>query len=342
MESLPVRKVNGVGRVFERELEAVGIKTCGDIFEYRGILRQLFGEKAFEFLLNMYLGLGRTKIRPAEEYERKSVGTESTFRDLSGGDKLREKLKQTAEELERDLKKTNFTGRVLVLKVKLHTYEVLTRQRNIGRQVCKKDELYSFALPLLQGLETEFPGMKLRLMGLRVTGLVSTRKEVVDMKKWFFGNTGASSLSSPKKRKPQLDDDGWEVWPEEEFERAQEAEKEEEMQLTQELDEELEAKEREQMEEQEAEKEKREVEDLTKREHKAASPESTAETWQCPICGNNQTADDTLFNQHMDFCLSKGAIRSAVQESSSFSKKQKDGPPPRKKRLLFASKRQPA
>lgn len=38
MKSLPVRKVNGVGRVFERELEAVGIKTCGEIYPLRGLL----------------------------------------------------------------------------------------------------------------------------------------------------------------------------------------------------------------------------------------------------------------------------------------------------------------
>jgi len=45
MKVLPVRKVNGVGRVFERELDAIGIKTCGDIYEHRAMLSRLFGEK---------------------------------------------------------------------------------------------------------------------------------------------------------------------------------------------------------------------------------------------------------------------------------------------------------
>lgn len=45
--------------------------------------RQLFGDKTYEFLIMCHLGLGRTEIQPAEEYERKSVGTESTFRDMS-------------------------------------------------------------------------------------------------------------------------------------------------------------------------------------------------------------------------------------------------------------------
>jgi len=328
MSTLPIRKVNGVGRVFDRELEAVGIKTCGDIYPLRGLLRQLFGNKAFDFLMNCCLGIGRTTIRPIEEYERKSVGTERTFRDLSGATKLRDKLKSTAEELEKDLKKTQFSGRILVLKVKLYTYQVYTRQRNLGRPISTKEDLYNLSLPLLQGLETEFPGLKIRLMGLRVTSLVSTKKETVDMNKWFFGNS-ATPQSSPKKRKPQRDDDGWEVWPEEEFERVQAEEKEEEMKLTQELNEEL------------AAKEKQEKELVGSPEKKAVSPPpGPAETWECPICGNQQPADDALFNQHMDFCLSKEAIRSAVHESTAAGtgKGKPPGEPPKKKRL-FTPKR---
>ena len=45
MRALPVRKVNGIGRVFERELDAIEIKTCGDIYEHRAMLARLFGEK---------------------------------------------------------------------------------------------------------------------------------------------------------------------------------------------------------------------------------------------------------------------------------------------------------
>ncbi|KAF8541683.1 DNA-directed polymerase kappa [Trichophaea hybrida] len=365
MSTLPVRKVNGVGRVFERELEAVGIKTCGDIYPLRGFLRQLFGDKAFDFLMNCCLGIGRTTIRPIEEYERKSVGTESTFRDLSGTTNLKEKLKFTAEELEKDLKKTQFSGRVLVLKVKLHTYQVYTRQRNLGRPISTKEDIYNLSLPLLHGLEAEFPGLKIRLMGLRVTGLISTKKEAVDMNKWFFGNSGTPHSSS--KRKPQRDENGWEVWPEEEFERVQAVEKEEEMKLTQELDDELAAKEKrergldgwevwpedvqavkkeEEMkltQEPAAKQEKEFVVDSPEKKTILTFPvfaEPTGEKWECPICGNQQPADDALFNQHMDFCLSKEAIRSAVHESTaSGADKRKASERPPKKKRRFTPKR---
>ncbi|PUU74073.1 hypothetical protein B9Z19DRAFT_1093711 [Tuber borchii] len=155
MRTLPVRKVNGVGRVFERELDAVGVKTWGDVFALRGILSKLFSEKAWSFLLNCYLGLGRTYIHPVAEYERKSLGTESTFKDLSGPRPLREKLRSTAQELEKDLLAANLAGRTVTVKVKLHTYQVHSRQKALHRSIFSAEDLYNYALPLLQELEEE-------------------------------------------------------------------------------------------------------------------------------------------------------------------------------------------
>lgn len=176
MRDLPCRKVNGIGRVLERELSSMGVRNCGDIYPYRQYLNRLFGEKTYEFLMKCYLGLGRTNVQPAEEYERKSVGTESTFREMDDPPQLREKLRWTAQELEKDMARAQCKGRTLCLKVKLHTYEVLCRQVATPKAICQADDLYNHALPMLLKLEQEIPGMKLRLMGLRCTHLVSTRK----------------------------------------------------------------------------------------------------------------------------------------------------------------------
>jgi DNA polymerase kappa len=218
MHTLPVRKVNGVGRVFERELDAIGIKAVGDIYTHRGMLVKLFGEKAFHFLIHTYLGLGRTSIAPPDESNRKSVGTERTFAECQGKDLLREKLHHIAEELEGDLLRTQWKGRTLVLKIKLHTYEVISRQTSPPFPVYKKEDLEKFALPMLSKLESEYPNMRLRLLGLRCTHLVSTAKAEVD----FFGvkKRGESSSSNVAK-KPKVDSDGWEVWPESDFESAE-------------------------------------------------------------------------------------------------------------------------
>ena len=227
MRDLPTRKVNGIGRVFERELDAIGVKTCGDIYAQRAYLSKLFGEKAFQFLMQTHLGLGRTNVQPAEEYERKSVGTESTFREISEKPELRDKLRWIAEELEKDLIRTQFKGRTLVLKIKLHTYEVFTRQVAPPKAVARADDLYNFSLPMLAKLEKEIPGMKLRLMGLRCTHLVSTQKVGID----FFGlqQTTTQRAAGIHHGDIQRDNEGWEVWPEAEFEAAARQELQDEM-----------------------------------------------------------------------------------------------------------------
>ena len=348
MRDLPTRKVNGVGRVFERELDAIGIKTCGDIYHQRAYLSKLFGEKAFQFLMQCHLGLGRTKIQPAEEYIRKSVGTESTFRDMSDKAELREKLRWIAEELEKDLTRTHFKGRTLVFKAKLHTYEVLTRQTIPPKAVSTADDLYTYALPMMAKLEREIPGMKLRLMGLRCTHLVSTKKPGID----FFGLQRQSSTDSDHPA-TKFDEEGeWEVWPEEEFEAAARQERQDEMNELERLS-------------QEQNLDTRDPQHpLTQEQHLEASmhkhkagrailPNPTPahplrgnstrelgpsvgfqkpatgytpppanpkeDRWTCPICARPQTASDKDFNEHIDFCLSKGTIKEAAQETEARS-----------------------
>lgn len=302
MSDLPTRKVNGIGRVLERELLEIGVKSCGDLHEYRKYLLQLFGEKTFEFLLTCYLGLGRTKIQPAEEYERKSVGTESTFGAMSDQVKLREKLRWTAEELEKDMKRAECKGRTLCLKVKLHTFEVFTRQVVTPQAIWLADDLYNYSLPILTKLEQEMPGLKLRLMGLRCTHLVSTRRPDTMA---FFGfrrkQEGSPAPSDPrghKRKASELLGGGGE------YEESPQGWDEEDM-----LDNMLQVE---------------ETPDPMKSPHRrhgkeiapnprTEEPADEEKWWDCPICGRPQTVDERQFNEHIDLCLSRQTIRDAVQ-----------------------------
>ena len=305
MRDMPTRKVNGIGRVFERELDAIGVRTCGDIFGQRQYLTRLFGEKAFQFLVQTYLGLGRTRIQPAEDYERKSVGTESTFRDMQGPEELRQKLRSTAEELEGDLRRTQFKGRTLVLKIKLHTYELLTRQTAPPRAVSTADELYRYSLPMLVKLEKEMPGMKLRLMGLRCTHLVSSQKSGID----FFGH---QRLAAARRESPALaldhdDASEWEAWPEAEFEEAARLEKADEMNELERLSQEAPT------DENFVPRHSRVILPNPKRDEPAAEKPAV---WDCPVCGFPQEANDQTFNAHIDACLSRGTIKEAVEATA--------------------------
>lgn len=345
MRDLPPRKVNGIGRVFERELDAIGIKTCGDIYEYRQSLRALFGDKAFEFLMSVYLGLGRTDVRPAEEFERKSVGTESTFHDMSDPKELREKLRWIAEELEKDLERTQFKGRTLVLKVKLDTYEVYTRQFQPPKAVNKADDLYHFGLQMFQKIEKEIPKLSLRLMGLRCTHLVSTKKGDVD----FFGRARQPAGDTRddqegfKTPKIALDEDGWQKWPDDEFEDAAKQERQDEYDELERLSQQQEQDDAEEQNPNTDEERKAfEVrkhdngfawrllleEERAKAEEEERAKKPPLEQWDCPICGHPQTAEEKSFNEHIDGCLSRQTIKEIVQTSEPHPPSRLSSPAP--------------
>ncbi|CAK4029083.1 DNA polymerase kappa [Lecanosticta acicola] len=332
MRDLPTRKVNGIGRVLERELDAIGVKTCGDIYPQRHYLNRLFGDKAFEFLMGVYLGLGRTDVRPAEEFERKSVGTESTFHDMSDPKELRDKLRRTAEELEKDLQRTEFKGRCLCLKIKLHTYEVYTRQVQPPKAVGAAQDLYHFGLGMLQKLEKEIPGMKLRLMGLRCTHLVSTKKGDVD----FFGRARPRSQSQPvasnrgddNPAQVELDEEGWQKWPDAEFEDAARQEREDEMAELEHLSQEYSEKQKPSNDitydpDGEPQDYRRYgngfawrsvLEEEARIAEQTSPPRKPPEQWNCPICSVPQPADEKCFNEHIDGCLSRQTIKEIVKE----------------------------
>ena len=173
LSELPIRKINGIGKVTERELVALGVETVSDIYKRRHLLFKLFGQKTFEFLLEVSLGIGSTEVRPAEDYERKSISTESTFRDMANTTDIKAKLKSLCTDLEQDCIKANTMGRCVSIKYKLHTYEVFTRQRMVHRYVYEAADIYKMALPLL---EKEFP-MKIRLLGIRLSHLSTLNKQ---------------------------------------------------------------------------------------------------------------------------------------------------------------------
>ncbi|TQN67407.1 DNA polymerase kappa [Colletotrichum shisoi] len=336
MAKLPPRKVNGIGRVLERQLAEIGIKTCADLYPQRQFLRPLFGDKAYEFLLNVYLGLGRTRIQPAEEYERKSVGTESTFRDMSDPQQLREKLRWTADELEKDMKRAEVKGRTLVLKVKLHTYEVFTRQVVLPRAICLADDLYHFSLPILSKIEEEMPGMTLRLMGLRCTHLVSTKKP--DTMAFFgFRSRGSGSAASPGQSVKaivspgagdRLDEDGWERWPEEELVGLDDDHHLQSDNCGGSAD----------LGDDEPSPVRRHGKEMEPNPVREYAPVND-EMWDCPICNRPQAPDGRQFNEHIDLCLSRQTIREAVHQDAGPAPVRRSTTPDTKKAKVGGEKK---
>lgn len=76
MQELPIRKIPGIGRVSERLLDSIGIKTCGDIFVFRGTLSLLDKQFGLRNLLQTHLGIASNVVAPSQREDRKSIGAE--------------------------------------------------------------------------------------------------------------------------------------------------------------------------------------------------------------------------------------------------------------------------
>ena len=176
---------------------------------------------------------------------------------------------------------------------------------------------------MLAKLEKEIPVPKLRLMGLRCTHLVSTRKDDGN----FFG-PAAKQLSLAGET---VDDEGWEVFPDAEFEESARQERQDEF-------DQLERLSHEQDEHQAANASNNDFHEpfgryKTNHLRNTATPtkrspvvlDKLRETWICPICSLPQPASDNdAFNSHIDFCLSRRTIKETVASNSAQDSRSED------------------
>ncbi|KIY74363.1 IMS-domain-containing protein [Cylindrobasidium torrendii FP15055 ss-10] len=308
MNKLSIRKIPGIGRVNERLLESIGIKTCGDIYIHRAVVSLMDKQFGLHFLIQTYLGIASNVVQPHAREERKSIGAERTFNTLGDKEKLLQKLEEVAQELEDDMEHSGWTGRTVTLKYKLDTYQVFTRARSCDRWVNKKEELFKLGKELLL---PELP-LKLRLIGLRVTKLKDLRAEdsVAGIKR-FFEPAKAEDEGSNKKRKldgsPQVHGASAEVLQEAMpgFHEDNDAD----------------------MVEYPEDDDGAVDEDVFTPASPSKKPKSKAHSsrtskpallaeQECPICGKTMEVDNQGLNDHIDFCLSRDVILQAQTEAS--------------------------
>ena len=169
VHSLPIRKISGIGRVSEQMLKALGIETCKDLYTKRHILYLLHSPISFRFLLGVSLGLGNTSI--ATDSKRKSMGTESTFSEISEPSKLISMCGRLCQSLAEDLKTETLRAKTVTIKLKTVNFEIKQRSMSPRNPVSTFEEIFSAAKELLKNeISSCLPErLRLRLMGVRLS-----------------------------------------------------------------------------------------------------------------------------------------------------------------------------
>ncbi|KAL5528151.1 hypothetical protein ACEPAF_7287 [Sanghuangporus sanghuang] len=319
MRDLSIRKLPGVGRVHERLLDSIGVKTCGDIYAHRAVIGLMDHYFWKSFLYSAYLGIASNVVEPYSREERKSIGAERTFNPIKDHDKMLEKLEEVAVELENDMRDNGWAGKTVTLKYKLDTYQVYTRAKSFNRWITRKDDLFNTGKELLK---PELP-LCLRLIGLRVTKLKDLRAPADQGIKRFFQASSSSSHRpepSVKKRKVENRPDNDEHL--EEFRRLVDEEEDDALKMSDLANAEHEADLDNAFQHQSEDRTKKptssvfpeppKIERDETDETNEPSPSPSPATQSCPICSKQLDArDNRAVNAHIDFCLSKDVIKEA-------------------------------
>mmetsp|Transcript_7307 Transcript_7307/g.21185 ORF Transcript_7307/g.21185 Transcript_7307/m.21185 type:complete len:857 (-) Transcript_7307:609-3179(-) len=199
VRELSVRKIPGIGRVTEKLLQSVcRIHTGAELYQKRGLVRFLFQPATANFLLRASVGCngggggggdgssGAENEEPSSSSEhQKGISRERSFRPESDWAKLIIRLEDIARMVATDMTRKSILGHTITVKVKLETFDVLSRSQSQKRGVYVQDpeELATIASGLFASIraahlqkedgktngKTRF---SVRLLGIRCSNLI--------------------------------------------------------------------------------------------------------------------------------------------------------------------------
>jgi DNA polymerase-4 len=175
LRSLPASAIHGVGKVTAEALGKMGLRTIGDIQNYKGDLRAVAG--SFAQKLKAY-AFGEDE-RPLDlDGEIKSISAEETFdRDTQDRRVLVPVLKEQAGDIAAKLTKERLAARTVQVKVRYSDFKTLTRQTSVEEPFESPEDIYAIACAILR--RERLVDRPLRLIGLGVSGLVPPSTQMV-------------------------------------------------------------------------------------------------------------------------------------------------------------------
>jgi len=183
LETLPIRKFYGVGKVTTEKMYQLGIFTGLDLkSKPLEFLEHHFG-KSGRFYYYVVRGIHNSEVK--SNRIAKSVAAEHTFNEnLSSEIFMQEKLEMIAEELQRRLQKHNIAGKTVTLKIKYSDFTIQTRSKTLPYFISDKALLSDTVKQLLY---QEKMKDSVRLLGISLSNLnTEIKKTVVVQLKFDF------------------------------------------------------------------------------------------------------------------------------------------------------------
>ena len=172
---LEVRKIPGVGRVTEKNLQSRGIRTVGDLAALdETFLREHFGEWGLALAGKSHgLDAGAWFAgEVGESSDPKSISHEVTFnQDTDDVDLLESTLARLSEMVGRRLREHSLHARTVQLKLRYSDFTTITRAHSLDHATQLDTEIFREARALFR--DNRKSKSKIRLLGVHASGLES-------------------------------------------------------------------------------------------------------------------------------------------------------------------------
>ena len=197
LEPLPVGRIWGVGRVAQGRLDAIGVRSIGELAgQSDERLRDVLGDWGVA-VASLARGEDAREVQPYRQ--AKSYGEENTFsRDIFEAAQLRAAIRGHSEAVARRLRRDQVRGRGVTLKLKLARglgegrYPLLTRSLTLQQATNDGALLARTARDLLARADLKEP---IRLLGVSVTHIEDAGFEQLSFLPGDAGDPRRASLN---------------------------------------------------------------------------------------------------------------------------------------------------
>ncbi|MCK9444802.1 MAG: DNA polymerase IV [Tissierellaceae bacterium] len=169
---LKVKAVHGIGPKSAEKLNRIGIYTVGDLINLsEEFLVEFFGKMGTD-IYNRIRGIDHREVNT--ERERKSLGTETTFKATKDMKILESYIRDFSMEIADSLAKKEIQGRTVTVKIKDEDFKTRTKSKTFLEDIHLAEEICDIGISLLHEIKIH---NNIRLIGLTISNLSSLEVE---------------------------------------------------------------------------------------------------------------------------------------------------------------------
>lgn len=173
LRPLPIRAMWGIGPKTAGRLARLGVTTVGEVADLDvEVIVACLGEASGRHLHDLANGCDERAVE--SDRPTKSISHETTFPyDLGSQAEVDGHLTELADAVSTRLRKAELFARTLSIKVRVSSFETMTRSRTMPAATASSQELRSTAKDLMAALnaDRQVLGQGIRLLGIAASGL---------------------------------------------------------------------------------------------------------------------------------------------------------------------------